>query len=69
MANPEHLAKLRKGPEAWNRWRKEHPDVRPDLTEADLVGAKLVRAILAEADLVYANVGGAKLARPRPTWT
>lgn len=27
MANPEHLAKLREGVEAWNAWRKENKDV------------------------------------------
>ncbi len=24
MANPEHLAKLREGVEAWNEWRAEY---------------------------------------------
>jgi hypothetical protein len=32
MANQEHLSKLEEGVEAWNRWRKEHPDIRPDLS-------------------------------------
>ena len=41
MANPEHLAKLLEGPEAWNRCRKEHLDVLPDFGEADLCGANL----------------------------
>jgi hypothetical protein len=31
MANEEHLAILRKGVEAWNAWRKENPDIRPEL--------------------------------------
>src|SRR5437763_1115612 len=39
MANQEHLNKLKEGVEVWNQWRKEHPDVRPDLSEADLSGA------------------------------
>ena len=36
MANPEHLARLKEGVEVWNRWRKEHPGMRPDLYEAEL---------------------------------
>jgi hypothetical protein len=39
MANPEHLAILKQGVEAWNRWRLEHVDIRPDLTDADLARA------------------------------
>jgi uncharacterized protein YjbI with pentapeptide repeats len=46
MANPENLAKLREGPEAWNQWRKEHADVVPDLSEADLDKANLDSADL-----------------------
>ncbi|HVB22311.1 MAG TPA: pentapeptide repeat-containing protein [Ktedonobacteraceae bacterium] len=36
MANPEHLAILKQGVEAWNQWRQEHPEIEPDLSEADL---------------------------------
>jgi hypothetical protein len=38
MANPEHLAKLKEGVKAWNRWRKEKPLVDVDLSEANLAG-------------------------------
>lgn len=31
MANPDHVAVLRKGRDFWNRWRKENPDIKPDL--------------------------------------
>lgn len=31
MANEEHVAILKRGVEAWNRWRRENPNVRPDL--------------------------------------
>ena len=31
MANPEHVAKLKQGVEAWNRWRKANPDLGADL--------------------------------------
>ncbi len=49
MANPEHLAKFKEGVEAWNKWRKDNPEIKRDLTEADLT----------EIDLRKANLGGA----------
>jgi uncharacterized protein YjbI with pentapeptide repeats len=71
MANPEHLEILRQGVYAWNKWRKENPDIRPDLQKADLRGANLRRADLrrailhqaklARATLIDANLGGATL--------
>ena len=71
MDEPEHLAKLREGIEAWNRWRKEHADVVPKLNWAefprqnlsgvDLSGANLSGAKLYRAELRGANLGGAKL--------
>ncbi|MGA9535328.1 MAG: toll/interleukin-1 receptor domain-containing protein [Desulfobacterales bacterium] len=36
MANPEHVKILKQGVEVWNRWREENPDLRPDLTGAEL---------------------------------
>lgn len=59
MANPEHLAILKKGAKAWNEWLKKHPDLDPDLSRADLSEADLSRAILAKADLRGANLNGA----------
>jgi len=56
LADPEHLAKLKEGVEPWNRWRKEHPEVQPDLSEANLF-----RAVLRGADLRGANLDGANL--------
>lgn len=35
MANEEHLAIFRQGVEAWNKWRKENPKIKPDLAYAD----------------------------------
>ncbi|MBI4797335.1 MAG: toll/interleukin-1 receptor domain-containing protein [Desulfarculus sp.] len=61
MANPEHLAILRQGVEAWNKWRVENPEVRPRLVDADLQEADLRRANLAEADLRWANLSQANL--------
>jgi uncharacterized protein YjbI with pentapeptide repeats len=53
MANPEHLAKLKEGVEAWNQWRVENPNVQPDLIEADLRGANLTGADFNKALLVW----------------
>jgi hypothetical protein len=36
MANPEHVQLVKQGAEAIHRWRKEHPDIKLDLREADL---------------------------------
>jgi hypothetical protein len=36
MANDEHVALLKKGVKAWNAWRDENPDIRRDLSEANL---------------------------------
>jgi hypothetical protein len=31
MANDKHVAILKKGVKAWNKWRDENPDIPPDL--------------------------------------
>jgi len=61
MASPEHLAKLKEGVEAWNRWRAENSDVVPDLRQVDLRDAKLHNANLYEADLSQADLSLADL--------
>lgn len=48
MADPEHLKILEQGTGDWNAWRRENPNVRPDLRQADLYVEyleNLVRAI------------------------
>ncbi len=71
MANKEHLATLKQGVEVWNQWRKENPDLQPDLSGANLNGANLSvadlrranlrRVYLSGADLSGANLSGADL--------
>jgi len=61
MANLEHLVKLKEGVEAWNYWRKENPEIVPDLTganfrDADLNKANLNGAILSNANFNRANL-------------
>jgi hypothetical protein len=61
MAKPEHLKILKQGVNAWNKWREENPQVRPDLCEADLSSANLSGADLSHTDLYYADLSYAKL--------
>ena len=66
MANEEHVAILKKGVAAWNEWRRENPDIRPNLSGANLrrahlYGADLSRADLSRADLSEAGLSGADL--------
>ncbi len=61
MANPEHLAILKDDVETWNRWRKDHPLVRPDLQKANLKEAQLQEADLQRANLTGANLQKANL--------
>lgn len=51
MANTGHLEILKRGVEEWNHWRDAHPDIRPDLTSADLKGSDLRGIDLSEANL------------------
>ena len=38
MANPEHVEILKQGVEAWNRWRENNPDIKPDLNGSFFCG-------------------------------
>ena len=61
MANSEHLVRLLRDVEGWNRWRRERPEEQVDLSGADLSGADLNRADLSEADFSWADLSGADL--------
>lgn len=61
MANPEQLAILKQGVEAWNEWRQQHPGMRPALSEANLSYTDLNWAHLNWADLSGADLRGADL--------
>jgi uncharacterized protein YjbI with pentapeptide repeats len=75
MANDAHLSILKEGVSAWNRWREENPDIRPDLShsylhnaklsEANLSWADLFGAFFSEADLYRADLSGADLGAAR----
>jgi len=65
MANDDHVARLRQGAEAWNAWRREHPEVEPDLRGSHLRGIDLSRADLAASDLSRADLRGTILRSAR----
>lgn len=76
MSQKVLLEELKKGPAAWNDWRRVHPSVRIDLAgaylaesslrgydlrKADLSGATLMAADMTGADLRDANLANADL--------
>lgn len=67
MRNPTHLMHLKqRGIESWNRWRQDHPEIRPDLSAAYLCASSLAainlsQAQLRQADLYSADLWGADL--------
>ena len=63
MANKKHLAKLKKGVEDWNDWRKTNKEIVPDLSGANLYLANLSMANLSTAQLGEAFLTGANLSR------
>ena len=61
MANDEHLQILQQGVEAWNAWRDQHRDIRPNLRGANLRGVDFPRGILVGANLSETTLTGANL--------
>ena len=51
MADSKHLRLLQQGAVAWIDWRSRHPQIDPDLSEADLRGANLRGANLSYVTL------------------
>jgi hypothetical protein len=75
MANDEDIKALKLNISGWNRWRESHPEIKPDLSGADLRGTRLVGANLSGAnmqrthliniDLTAVNFNGANLREAR----
>ncbi len=61
MANQQQLDLLKQEVEIWNQWRREHPDIQPDLSGAELSGANLSGADLRGSYLSFSNLEGADL--------
>lgn len=63
MADESHLEILREGVDTWNRWRRDHPEIRPDLEKAPLNGIDLSNANLMRVNLRGANLDSANLSK------
>ena len=61
MADEEHVALLRQGVKAWNKWRRDNPKVIPNLERAYLEAAQLQEANLSRANLSKAKLRWATL--------
>jgi len=53
--NDKHILLLRKGVQAWNQWRDENPNIKPDLSHANLSKINLKSANLRSTDLGGVN--------------
>ena len=76
MANSEHVKIIKQGADTWNEWRKNNPDINPDLAWANLIGldlqgidftgsilygTNLQNAVLNSATMKNADLEGANL--------
>lgn len=61
MANPEHLKILMQGVEAWNKWRQENANIKPELRNADLSKLNFANADFELSDFREANLSGCDL--------
>jgi len=67
MVDSQQLELLRQGAEVWNQWRKENPELKPNLRKADL--SDVNRADLSGADLRGAYFGDAEFSNSIFGWT
>lgn len=56
-----HIDKLKEGVNVWNQWRGKHPDITPDLRNADLQAAMLTGIDFRRTNLDGANLSHAHL--------
>ena len=59
MTNQQHLDMLKQGVRTWNKWRKKHPEIQPDLRKANL--ADLNKGMLNGVNFHRADLAGANL--------
>lgn len=63
MASEEHLKILKKGSKAWNAWRKNNPDIKPDLSECDLKNKNFAGYDLKNADFYSSHLENTKFVK------
>ncbi len=63
MVNGEHLALLKQGVDAWNKWKKNNPQIRPNLSFATGKGITIKGGKLSGVDLSRTNLSRADLSR------
>lgn len=66
MANQQHLEILHSGPEKWNEWRMQNPELKPDLSglhlkDISLEGINFKSVDLSKSTLEQVNLKGALL--------
>jgi hypothetical protein len=61
MAYPDHRKILEEGIEAWNKWRRDNPNIKPDLSGVDLRETDLGRVNFNKVNLYNARLSGANL--------
>lgn len=61
IAETNHLELALRGARVWNPWRRENSSIRPDLSNARLIGKNLTGLDLMQADLNGAQLNGAVL--------
>lgn len=64
MTKQQYIELLRNSVEVWNQWRKEHPEIHPDLSGADLshmdlTGARFSFANLTSTVFAHSNLSNA----------
>src|ERR1043166_8949611 len=51
LMNDDHLEIIKRGVDHWNQWRRDNPDIKPDLS-----GRSLFQASLHGANLTHTNL-------------
>jgi uncharacterized protein YjbI with pentapeptide repeats len=64
MANDEHWALLKQGVQTvWNKWRRENPEIKPDLANVELSNINLCGVDFKGVNLNGANLSGTDLSQ------